>query len=429
MPGEKVPKEKVNLNSESSGQSKEKESISIDAFNNRVCYFSLSGDLALKAFYNIRFSTFKADNGRKKLKNELIQRLNFAVLMFDKVVMHCSDPLRSEVVLEVLEENIEWIKNGHIVFIFSKQINDIKSEYKKYIDNKINDYSEGYCSEKEAASLKQEHITNEYYERVIKVLCATDCLVRKTSDSNCSFAKLVINDLDPNFQTENVVIDSYANLSQILSLNLSLFQLLHMRHLKCRGDEEKEVGHFVFPQLLVNDVIDEIKDCLEQGNTIARSAIVDSLEEELKKNGKRLTTLQKNVLKAITLRMDILYCKMNSGKQLILEFHPLYEKRSNYQIDCFSEYLKLVTGSKKKILLTPAKINKILNEDSLNYFRHIYLSCMADTREYIKLAFNGNDTNQYQEPLLEVFRTVVAYNSIVNDDLLKLICNILKEEF
>ena len=74
MPGEKVPKENIIPCLESNNQNKEKQSISIDDLNGRVCYFSLSGDLALKAFYNIKFSTFKKDNGRKKLKNELTQR-------------------------------------------------------------------------------------------------------------------------------------------------------------------------------------------------------------------------------------------------------------------------------------------------------------------------------------------------------------------
>lgn len=426
MPGVKVPPDpSIDMKDT---DDKDIRTMNIDQLETRSCYFSLSGDLALKAFSNIKFSTFKKENRRNKLKEALKQRLYFAVLMFDNVIMHCSDPLRSDIVLEILEENIYWVKNGNILFVFSNQVNNIIDDYKKYIDNKINDYSEGYCSEKEAESLKQPHINEKYYERVINVLKLTKLMLRKSNDSNCFFDKLVINDLNSQFQSENVIVDTYTDLSQSLSLNLSLFQLLHIRHLKCKGDEEKEYGYFVFPPPLVNDVVDGILDCLEQGNTIARSAIVDSLEEEIKKDGRQLTRLQKNVLNAITLRMDVLYCKMNSGKQLILEFHPSYENRSNYQIDCFDEYLKLISGSHKKINLTSSKIDRILKHEQLLNFRFGYLNCMVDTREHIKLAqLNSNNSNQYQEKLLELFQTVALRNGIGNADFSSAFANIIME--
>ena len=425
MPGEKIG---VSVgSSDMNAIHTEKEIVNIDEFTERVCYFSLAGDLALNAFGD-RFSTFRKDQRRERMKAEFERRLHFAILMFDKVIMHCSDPLRSDIVLEVLEDNLQWVKTGRILFIFSKHINDIKKDYKEYIDSKIKDYSEGYRSEKEAESLQKPHINNGYYDRVIKVLEATDFLVRKSKENNCSFDKLVINDLNAQFQAENVIVDSYADLSQILSLNLSIFQLLHMRHIKCKGDEEKEVGRFVFSPQLVNDVIDGIKDSLEQGNVISRSAIVDSLEDEFKKNKGKSTKLQRNVLKAVTLRMDVLYCKMNSGKQLILEFHPSYESRSNYQIDCFDEYLRILCGGKERVKLTQDKINKILTAECLQHFRYGYLCCMADMREHIKLTqLNESNLNQYKEKMVELFRSVAEHNQVLDGTDLSSIRNILKE--
>lgn len=422
MPGEKT-KESVDYEN-GMAQTGQKESICIDDLDKRVCYFSLSGDLALKAFGE-KFSSYKKEQRKRKIKEELKQRLYLAILMFDVVVMHCSDPLRSEIVLEILEEHIQWIEDKRIVFIFSNHINDIKADYKKYINHKISDYSGGYCSEKEAQSLKQEHMTDEYYERVINVLDKTKTLVRKSKDKNCSFDRLVINDLNPQYQMENVIADAATKLPQILSLNVSLYQLLHMRYLKC--DKEESQGLFVFPQKLVDEVIDNITNYLEQGNKIARSAIVDSLEEEIVRNTGSIGKVQKNVLKAITLRMDILYCKMNSGNQLILEFHPSYENRSNYQIDCFQEYLKIICDE-EKIKLTPRKINSILHAEQLKLFRSEFLKCMADTREHIKLAqFNGNDSKLYQERLVELFQIVAVHNDIVNTELIPTIKDILKE--
>lgn len=430
MPGENIEHEVEQIGTQNNENQMEINDISISSLTGRVCYFSLAGDLALNAFSNIKFSTFTKEKRRTKLKNEFTQRLYLAILMFDKIVMHCSDPLRNEIVLEILEDHIEWIKAGHIVFIFSDHIANIREDYKKYIDDKIRDYSEGFCSEKEAISLKQGHINTKYYERVITLLENTRFLVRKPDRHIYSFDKLVINDLDSQTQTEKIIIDSYARLSQILSLNLSLHQLLHIRHLKCNEDEENEGGKFVFPQDIVHDVIGSIRECLEQGNTIARSAIVDSLEEKMKNNKILITEVHKNVLKAITLRMDILYCKMNSGEQLILEFHPLYEVRSNYQIDCFIAYLKNIANKKKSVSLTKKVTNSILQDEAINSFRLGFLNCMADMREYLELEqFNRNNFSLYNEKVLELFSMVLARNQkMINIESMGSIANILREE-
>lgn len=403
MPGE-IVQQTIDGN-----KSDEKKIIGIDELSERVCYFSLAGNLALDAFCKIKYSTFTKEKRRSKLKKAFSQRLFLAVLMFDKVVMHCSDPLRSEIVLEVLEENIQWIKDGRILFVFSHHIINIRDDFKVYINNKIKEYSEGFHSEKEAESLKQEHIDHEYYERVISLLENAAYLVHKSNKDSYSFDKLVIRDLTSQVQTENVIIDSHSDLPQVLSLNLTLFQLLHMRCLSCKEEEERDVGKFVFPQDIVDDVTEKIKDCLEQENTIARSAIVDSIEEEIRKKSNRITKLQKNVLKAVSLRMDILYCKMNSGEQLILEFHPSYENSSNYQIYCFNEYLKIIAETTTPIPLTSQITNKILCVDDLDYFRMVFLNCMADMREHMKLSqINSNDFNQYREKLLELFNIVAV---------------------
>lgn len=119
-----------------------KKILSVDELDGRVCYFSLSGNLALQAFEDIRLSTFSPIARKSKLRQALTDRFYFAVLMFDKVVLHCSDPLRSEIVLEFLEDHIQWIKVGRIVFIVSNHINNVKDDYENYIHQKIQEYSE-----------------------------------------------------------------------------------------------------------------------------------------------------------------------------------------------------------------------------------------------------------------------------------------------
>lgn len=413
MPGESAPQyhdDEMNT----TNKSLTKESISVDNISGRICYFSLTGNLALKAFEDIRFSTFTKDVKRERLKKELKERLYFAVLMFDTIVLHCSDPLRSELVLETLEENESLITNGKIVFLFSDHIKNIEEDYRKYIDRKIREYSEGFHSRNEADSLKQPHINEEYYTRVISILKKTTLMVRKSKDKSYDFDKLVLNDISKPKQHEQIVIDSSLELSKILSLSLSLEQLLHVRIWIRNADDTTGKCEFLFPQSIIENVIDEIEEHLTQRNTISRSAIVDVIKDTLEE---KPTKKQKNVLKAIALRMDVLYCKMNSGKQLVLEFHPNYEPRSIYQLKCFKEYLKILSNNDKEIILTHDTINQILESEYLYKFRMCFISSMADMHEYMNLS--QTDLTDNNDEYINIFVDILAKNGI--DELIGLI--------
>lgn len=384
----------------------EQKPINVNVLKGRVCYFSLTGDLALKAFEEIKFSTHKSQKRKQKLKEAVLARLYFAVIMFDRVVLHCSDPLRSELVLEILEEHKQWIESGRIAFIFSNDITNVRRDYRNYIQQKIEEYSDGYCTEKEANSLRQGFMTDAYYERVIRLLETTPVLIRKPRGKANSFDNLVLRDLDQNVHHERVILDSQSDISQILTLDLSLHQLLNVRLLSLTNHSSKCEMEFAFPLHIVNEVSTQIRQHLKQGNVIARSAIVDSVTGV--DPNSMFRQQQQNILKAITLRMDVLYCRMNSGKQLILEFHPSYESRSIYQTECFSAYLSCIADCDTDICLDPNIINAILSNDSLNLFRLFYLACMADTKECMSLAQpNSSDPTQYHEDMVKLFKDIV----------------------
>lgn len=399
MPGETLD---ANINELQMEGNETRKEINVDELQGRVCYFSLSGDLALKAFEDIRLSTYKKEKKRKKLKEELTKRLFLAVAMFDKVVLHCSDPLRSEIVLEVLELYSSWIKEGKILFIFSNHIKNIKKDYRKYIDDKVQEYSDGYNSKAEAESLTQPHMNDAYYEKVIDILNLSTCIVRKSKNKEYDFKKLVLNDIL--HQHENIIIDSSLEISQVLSLSLTLGQLLHIRTVTCSNEDSSCKNEFLFPNEIIENVVDKVEEHLTQDNTIARAAIVDSLKDSLK----QFTKKQKNILKAITLRMDVLYCRMNSGEQLILEFHPSFEYRSIYQVECFKEYISLVSHSDKMNCLSYDMINMIINNEKINDFRLCFISSMADTQEHMKLS--QIDTNKEHDFFLNKFIEIAKNN-------------------
>jgi len=381
--------------------------INIDDIEGRVCYFSLSGDLALKAYEENALSSINRENKKRhRLKVDVTQRLYMAVVMFDKVVMHCSDPLRSREILEILESHYQWIEEGRILFIFSHHIQNIQQDYRNYIKMKRQEYSEEINAKKEADSLNQEHMSDDYYERVIKILSASKFMVRKSNDPLCFFPNLVKKDLEK--APEIIIVEADSKLSQIPVFKMSLYQLLHAKQLGKDGRS----GRPVFPEDIVdgdNGVTESIEACLNQSTPIARSAIVDMLQKGIKKKGKKPTQLQKRFLKAITLRMDILYCKMNCGKQLILEFHPIYENNSIYQADFFKEYVCLITKNDTKKELAYDTINTLLHMDNLHDLRLGFLACMADTIE--ELNFSSKQEILFHNTFLDI----MIYNRILNN--------------
>lgn len=420
MPTVNVPEKETKV--QKSNQITQKQKISVDRLEGRICYFSLTGDLAIKAFETIKLSTFQTDTKRKKLHDELIKRLDIAILMFDKVILHCSDPFRNEIVLSVLEERMDFIKSGKICFIFSTAIQDVRKDYFKYIDEKIKDYEDGFYSIREQESLSQPFMDTEYKNRVLDVLDASKYILRKPNREPFSFKKLLMKDMDKNFINEKVVFDPNANLSQILSLSLSLYQLLYSRTLSDTG-EDIDNENYVFPKKLIKDLTKEITKHLQQDNTIARSSLVCFLEDHIPEAER--TDIQEAIMDAITLRMDVLYSRMNCGQQMILEFHPTYEKYSTYQSDCFIQYIRIIAefSKTKKIIFTIEMLKNILADENLNDFRMCYLASMADVHEYIKLS--QTSPSDYETELINNMTKTVG-NYLNTNDYNNLLSNIKK---
>lgn len=402
MPGISVQDNRTNQNKISNNDNNTlRKVINVDDLTGRVCYFSLTGDLAMNAFESLNLSTFSDAKKHKKMHEELIKRLDIALLMFDIVILHCSDPYRNPIVLDVLEERIEFVTSGRICFIFSNSIEKIRDDYLKYIENKIEDYKEGFYSDRESESLSLPHLSEEYKQRVIKILDSCKYIIRKSTSADFSFEKLIIRDLSRDFIAEKVVFDSTADLSQILSLSLSLYQLLHAQVLT---DNNSGDDDYVFPEKITKKLIREIKDHLRQGNTIARSSLVCYLEDHIREEIR--TDIQKTIMNAITLRMDILYSRMNCGQQMILEFHPTYEKYSVYNSNCFLQYIRIIAGfsDRKRINFSDEMLSKILTDDSLRDFRLIYLSIISDVHEYIKLSQIA--PSEYEDKLINIIKRV-----------------------
>lgn len=351
-----------------------KQEIQVNDLENRVCYFSLAGDQALKAFANYHFDEYNEKKHYEELKAQVTQRLYFAVIMFDIVIFHCSDPLRSELIKDILDEHIDWIVNGRIRFIANEDINDWERDYDKYIDRKCVAYQKGFYASLEAESLARN---KTQIDSVKKLLGRSIYYIRKDSTSSSQFTALLKEDIRHN--NEHIVIsldceeDSmFANVKQF-AVEKTVYQLLHAQYY---GGVANSNIQNVFDPDIVTKVFSQVRKALEKGQAVARPAIVEAIREQIVD----LSELQEALLDAITLRMDLLYCRMNAGKHLILEFHPSYEQQTLYRLSCFNLYLKKF-GRYSLDSLTMNMVNQMINSKEIDGFRKIFLASMADTHE------------------------------------------------
>lgn len=380
-----------------------KKEMSVKNLSGRVCYFSLTGDLALEAYAEGNYSTYSEEKKRINVKKDLKERLYFALLMFDKVILHCSDPLRSEIVLDVLYDFTDMIEQQRIVFIFSKHIKNIEKDYRKYIEGKVAEYrgSNGLFSHKEADSLTKKHINDSYYSRVIELLDKSPVLIRRVTDEDFSFNTLVLDDLTSPFKKEHMVIDGEANPSNIFALDLSLQQLLHI----CFFNYDKDNPTYpAFPPEKIEEIRNSVKTHLEQGNIISRSAI----EEAMKKAGIDFYDEKRKAIKdAISLRMDILYCRMNCGNHFVLEFHPEYEYRGVYQLYCFMDFVAKFMYDDAEKSLSKEMFTKLDRDKRLGIARTLFISSMSDNLEILRMTLFSNEKSNYKKKVRKSYEQLL----------------------
>lgn len=370
-----------------------KRDMDISKLDGRVCYFSLAGDQALKAFEEEKMHDYdKNEDSEKyyqKLKKQVLERFYFAVIMFDHVILHCSDPLRSPLIKDILSEHLDWIRKGWVAFIANKDITDWNKDYKSYIDRKIRTYESSAHAKAEAASLKQPHITPEYMQAVVEILNQSPYLLRKSLYQNNQFTSLLRNDIKQN--VEPLAIDPDFEADQDYSfigraaVEKTVFQLLHMRQFARAGEEIK----YIFDKSKIDPIIATVRKTLSRNEAIARSTFVTAIHDAFSESG--LNDIQKEILSAVTLRIDLLYCKMNAGKHIILEFHPSYEDQSIYKLVCFDFYLSKFSKGASLQLMSKEIVEKLVSSRQIDEFRYYFLAIMADVHEYFSFTIH-NDT-------------------------------------
>lgn len=366
-----------------------------------ICaYFPLVDCFNLKIF--ARKKRINSDNQKKKMKDEISNRLLMALLLYDHVLMHCSDPLRAEIVFEVLSSYVDFIDNGSILFVFSNKIVNISNDYQRYIENKSIEYSENDFSKADINSLNQKHITDDYFVKVIELLNHTPIMLKKGKEGRLGFKTLIQNDLVPNGQEIAIIgNDNNYTFSHMRLLNLTLYQLLHLKYYKNGKIIE------IFDEGKVEDFLRVWNESCKQGDSFSRHTIVEQLNKECVEHKKtKRGAMQKEILDAIEIRLSILYSHLNCGSHHIIDFNPSTEKISVHNIDNFNLYVRKIAKREDDVKLTSEIVRNIRRDKEWKNFRYEFFSCMSEmsTLANISQRRNLDDIVFFQELLEDIFQ-------------------------
>jgi hypothetical protein len=309
------------------------------------------------------------------LQEKITERLLHYLLCFDKILIHSSDPLRSEIVFDILKSNDSLILDGSINFVFSSSITDIHRDYEGYIKRKKKEYTPNQYSKLDTESLEQPHITTDYYAQVINLLNKSPYLIRRSESGEKLFCKLINEDLT---KAELITIGSdYLDTSEINLLNLTLEQLLHMKiHEKGSIYDNDEIDSF----------INSWEKTVSNEAPFSRHTITTQLNEMVNKSNRKSITRQVRIrlVNAIEYRLSMLYSKTYCADHFLLDFDFKKEMRGLYSWHFIQLFLSHIAG--QPVQLNNNKIQEIRSNSEWREFKEVFALSMCDLHTRVAFA-------------------------------------------
>jgi hypothetical protein len=165
------------------------------------------------------------------------QHLEAALLLADKVVIHCADPYRSSQVASALLELQPCTSIGDLLFLLGENTQNPRTHFRGYIDFKIHQYSKSELGQHDVDSLA--NVDADAIERAEALLGASPyALIRGFSGAD-GFIRAVKRDLQP---AEPITICEHFAASVISQLGLTLRQLLDLSHQATDGTLSRVVA-------------------------------------------------------------------------------------------------------------------------------------------------------------------------------------------
>ena len=198
------------------------------------------------------------------------QHLEAALLLADKVIIHCADPFRSKSVADALTDLTPSIQAGDLLFLLGENAQDPRSHFRGYIDYKVDQYGKSRYGQRDVDSLTK--VDENAIDRAEQLLDLSPFALIRGFSGTDGFVRCAKRDLQA---SESITIREHFASSILSKQSLTIRQLLDLTQIDTDGNlhrivtDEKSVGKL---QLEV--------DRLASHNSFSRQILMEAIRHE-----------------------------------------------------------------------------------------------------------------------------------------------------
>jgi hypothetical protein len=200
------------------------------------------------------------------------QQLEAALLLAEKVVIHCADPYRSKLVAEAVGTLMPCVEAGDLLFLLGENAQDPKSHFRSYIDYKVDQYGKSRYGRRDVASLT--NVDDNAIIRAEELLNRSPFALIRGFSGNEGFVRCAKGDLQP---SESITIREHFPSSIVSRLSLTIRQLLDLTQFDADGSLRRLVADEYTIGLLQAEI-----DRLAGHNSFSRQILLEAIRQGVK---------------------------------------------------------------------------------------------------------------------------------------------------
>ncbi|WP_405646220.1 hypothetical protein [Streptomyces sp. NBC_00019] len=286
------------------------------------------------------------------------QHVESALLLADKVVLHCADAYRSKRVAKLLCEYQACISAGDLLFLLGENTHNPKAHFRNYIDYKIQQYGKSDLGQRDAESLV--NVDSDAANRTEELLSLSPyALIRGFSGADC-FIRAVKQDFQ---SAEQITIREHFSASIVLNqLNVTIRQLLDLTHQTSQG----EVTRVVADAAAVGHLQSEVTR-LASHNSCSRQILMEAVRQA--------TGIREHdaLHEAFEERVSILHLFGTTGGLAHTEVTNRRDRPSPYYYGHLLEHLSILSETPHPPRFGPQLVMELRSLPSWSYFSSYHI--------------------------------------------------------
>lgn len=329
---------------------REREAVLLTQLVGRAAYIS-TADVLNMALY-------EEETG----SNPFRQHLETTLLLSDIAVIHCLDPLRSRVVLDVCLDYQTFIRDGCVLLVMGNGIGqNIRRDFRPYLARRAEQYLLSGHGAGDVAGLSGHGDTAE---AVIDLTELSPYLAKRGFDGSASFLRLIREDL----RARDIISVREADTWTLAERDLTLWQLIRLERVNAQGQAAPVIANEAQFAELAN-VIDKNLERESFSRRILLSIIRSYLDSD--------NTALDSYYQLMRNRVHVMHLRAAAGPVPFVEFRPSRDRRSAWYPQRLRSAIARMADVAPRDTFGPVLTEELRATESWNDFKDAYLASFA----------------------------------------------------